>query len=267
MEGIFLIQFLVFAIIGYLIGNIILGLILSKIKKQDLRGSGSGNVGATNALRVFGKAIGFTVFAWDMFKTWLAIFICSIIYKYWTNSITSNEILYQQNGFLFFFSGLFVVIGHCFPINYIFALFKTKFNFQEAKKYSGGKGAAAAAGFFMSISPWIFLIAFSLFMIIFFIWRYVSLAAMVSITLSMLLILVPQLDYFYMANIMKIKILNIPNIGANNIFTFMNYTEHWKYIISIFSIGILINIIVVWKHKINIVKLINREESKIFSKK
>lgn len=266
MGGIFFLQFLVFAIIGYLIGNIILGLILSKLKKQDLRAVGSGNIGATNVLRVFGKAIGFIVFSWDMFKTWLAIFICSIIYKYWAGSIVSNEI-YQQNGFLIFFSALFVVIGHCFPITYVFMLFKTRFNFQEAKKYSGGKGAAAAAGFFMSISPWIFLIAFSLFMIIFFIWRYVSLAAIASITLSMLLILVPQLDYLYMTNIMGIKILDIPSIDANNIFNFMNYTNHWKYIISIFSTGIMINIIVVWKHKINIVKLVNREESKIFSKK
>lgn len=267
MEGILFAQFIIFAIIGYLIGNIILGLILSKIKKQDLRGSGSGNIGATNALRVFGKAIGFTVFVWDMFKTWLAIFICSIIYKYWTNSITSNNIIYQQNGFLIFFSGLFVVIGHCFPIAYIFSLFKTKFNFQESKKYSGGKGAAAAAGFFMSISPWIFLIAFTLFMIIFSIWRYVSLAAMISITLSMFLILLPQLDYFYMTNVMNSQILNIPNIGANNIFSFINYVDHWKYIVSIFSVGILINIIVICKHKVNIVKLICGEESKIFSKK
>ncbi|MEG0879504.1 MAG: glycerol-3-phosphate 1-O-acyltransferase PlsY [Malacoplasma sp.] len=266
MDGIFVLQFFIFSIIGYLIGNILFGLILSKIKKTDLRSAGSGNVGATNALRVFGKALGFAVFTWDLFKTWLAIFICSIIYTYWTKPMTSN-IIYQQNGFLIFFSGLFTVIGHCFPIQFIFVLFKTKFNFTEAKKYSGGKGAAASAGFFMSVSPWIFLIAFSIFMIIFLTWRYVSLAAMISICVSTFLLLIPQLDYFYMTDITNSHILDIPVIGNNNFVNFITYSNHWRYIVNIFSISLLISIIVVWKHKVNIVRLINKQESKIFAKK
>ena len=58
---------------AYLIGSIPSGYLVGRIKGVDLRKVGSGNIGATNALRVLGKKWGYLVFAADIFKGWLAV--------------------------------------------------------------------------------------------------------------------------------------------------------------------------------------------------
>lgn len=267
VSGIFFAEFLIFTLIGYAFGNVLFGLILSKIKKQDLRTTGSGNVGATNALRAFGATAAFLVYVVDMFKGWLAVFISIIIYKYWTPQFITNNLDYSKYGFIVYFAGLGTILGHCFPILYVIKLFITKFNFQECKKYSGGKGAAATSGFFLAISPWVFLIAFSIFMIVFFICRYVSVSSIIGIIGGTLLFLIPQLDFLYMLDLIDANILNVPPIGNFNELYFVTYLNNWEYIITIFSISALISIIVVWKHKPNLIKLRNGEEKKLFSSK
>lgn len=149
---------LLIIIIGYLLGNILFGLLASKIKHVDLRAVGSGNVGATNTSRALGKKIGILVLLCDMLKGWLAVTIASVLYQTLGYSIICgidkpNNDYYIKYGTLIYLAGFFAIIGHCFPIFYIVALFKFKFNFEEAKKYSGGKGAAATAGVFAAISP------------------------------------------------------------------------------------------------------------------
>lgn len=259
---------ILFCLIGYFFGNILFGLIISKIKRIDLRNIGSGNVGATNSLRAFGKIIGISVMLFDMIKCWISVFISVIIYHFIVPKFLTqtNYYLYSQNGFIIYLSGLFSIIGHCFPIFYIYALIKYKGDFNIAKKYSGGKGAACAAALLASISPWIFVISFFVFFIIVLITRYVSLSSIIAISITSFLTLIPYLDYLYILNIPNLNILEtIPNVtNAYNIVKTINYQNNWWYILSLFLILLFSSLIVIYRHKQNIIKLINKAESKIF---
>ena len=62
-----------------------------------------------------------------------------------------------DNGYIVYAGGLFAVVGHCVPIKYVITLFRNKFHFDFCKELKGGKGAATTAGFFMALSPWIFI--------------------------------------------------------------------------------------------------------------
>lgn len=269
MIGFYLfLEFLLFFVIGYSFGSIVFGLILSKIKHKDLRSHGSGNVGATNTLRIFGVGAASVAFLWDMFKTWLSIMICTIIYQYINEKLFINDFQeYQKYGFLIYFAGLGTIVGHCLPVVYLFFLFKYKFNFEKARKYIGGKGAASTAGFFLALSPWIFLIGFALFWIFFFSSRYVSLSSIFSIFVTTFFLLIPQLDYFYILNINNANIINVQNINDSINNLSVSYIDYWWYIINNFLLSFLISIIVIYKHKKNIINLINHKEKKLFSKK
>lgn len=259
---------LLFCLIGYFFGNILFGLIVSKIKKIDIRNVGSGNVGATNALRAFGKIIGIFVMLFDMMKCWLAIFISVVLYYFIVPTFLTNDNsnLYSQNGFIVYLSGFFTVVGHCFPVYYIYALIKYKGDFNIAKKYSGGKGAACTAALLFSISPWIFITSFCIFFIVVLSTRYVSLSSIIAVSLSSFLPFIPYLDYLYILNIPGLSIINtIPKVSqAYDIINIINYHSNWWYILSAFLILLATSIIVVYRHKPNIIKLINKNESKIF---
>lgn len=256
---------LLFALIGYLLGTILFGLVVSKLKNVDLRKQGSGNVGATNTLRAMGKAFGLLVMILDFFKSWFACFVCVLIYKEVMPLI--NKDLYNKLGMIVYISGLFAVIGHCFPIIYLCVLFKTKFDFEQANKYSGGKGASSAGGLIAAISPWIFIICFISFFIIVFISKYVSVSSMLGITMAPLMTLIPWLDYFYMMDIVNAGILNIPLVSqALEVVNEVSYIKNFEYLISIFFILVLSDVLVVYRHKANIKRLINKTESKIIGK-
>ena len=75
-------------LVTYLVGSINFGLILGYIQGLDLRSQGSGNAGATNALRILGTRSGIFVFIGDALKGYLALYVC-------------NLILFQQESLLF----------------------------------------------------------------------------------------------------------------------------------------------------------------------
>ena len=141
-------------LITYLVGSINFGLILGYIKGLDLRSQGSGNAGATNALRILGTRSGIFVFIGDALKGYLALYVC-------------NLILFQQESLLFsssdylFLALIFSLIGHCYPI---------WFNFR------GGKGAATALGAFLFIDPYFTVFPIIGFLLIFLISRFVGLS-------------------------------------------------------------------------------------------
>ena len=141
-------------LITYLIGSINFGLILASIQGLDLRSQGSGNAGATNALRILGTRSGIFVFIGDALKGYLALYFC-------------NLILFQQESLLFsssdylFLALIFSLIGHCYPI---------WFNFR------GGKGAATALGAFLFIDPYFTVFPIIGFLVVFLISRFVGLS-------------------------------------------------------------------------------------------
>lgn len=137
---------------AYLLGSIPTGWLIGKIFfGRDIRQSGSGNTGATNALRSFGSKVGFTVLFIDMLKGLAAIILARQILKLEANWISA--------------CGLLVILGHVFPV---------------WLKFKGGKGVATAAGVFAALAPLPFLIAIICFITITVLTRYISVASILS---------------------------------------------------------------------------------------
>lgn len=140
-------------VVGYLFGIIQTGFIYGKLMKIDIRQHGSGNAGATNALRTLGWRAGATTFIGDAVKSILAVLLIKSIFADHDETIL-----------LAMYTGLGVVLGH----NYPFYL-----------KFKGGKGIAASAGLMIAVDPLLFLPVFVIFLIIFLITKYVSLGSLV----------------------------------------------------------------------------------------
>jgi len=109
------------AVIGYGLGQLSPAAFLSKVKNKDLRQNGTGNLGATNTMLVFGKWYGIGVMLFDVFKCYFAIKIAK-----W---------LFARFAFAGLVAGCFAVIGHIYPA-YL--------------RFSGGKGVATFAGIIMA---------------------------------------------------------------------------------------------------------------------
>lgn len=153
------------ALISYLIGSIPSSLWVGKIfKKVDLREHGSGNLGATNTFRILGWKAGLVVSIIDFFKGFIAAFYVSQI-AFEIGNIPTVISGWETEVFVEIFAGLFAVLGHMFSL---FAKFK------------GGKGVLTACGMLYAIEPISISLAFSLFFILLFTTRYVSLASIFS---------------------------------------------------------------------------------------
>ncbi len=157
-------------IIAYLLGSIPTSYLIGRIFfGQDIRQSGSGNTGATNALRTFGTKVGVFVLLIDMLKGIAAILIAGFIMKF---TFSGEEI-----NFVVSLSGLFVILGHVFSI---------------FLKFKGGKGVATAAGVFLALSPISFLFCLVLFAFIVYSTKFVSLGSILSAGAFLLIEVVSQ---------------------------------------------------------------------------
>ena len=124
-------------IISYLMGSIPFGFILTKIfLKKDIRDIGSGNIGATNALRTGNKLVGYTTLVLDISKA-----IIPVIYV----KINFPELI--------FIASLCAFLGHVFPV---------------WLKFKGGKGVATYVGILFSINFLLGTIFIIMFVLIFF---------------------------------------------------------------------------------------------------
>jgi glycerol-3-phosphate acyltransferase PlsY len=139
---------------AYLIGSIPSGYLVGRVKGVDLRKVGSGNIGATNALRVLGKKWGYFVFAADIFKGWLSVTLAYAL----ANRFVPDQVVVA--GIL---AAFLVVIGHNFPV---------------WLGFKGGKGIATSAGIMIALFPiWVFLFALVVWVALFYGTRYVSVAS------------------------------------------------------------------------------------------
>ncbi|WP_078415083.1 glycerol-3-phosphate 1-O-acyltransferase PlsY [Priestia abyssalis] len=135
---------------SYLVGSISFALIIGKMfYKTDIRGYGSGNLGATNTFRVLGKKAGAIVAIADLLKGTVACLLPQML------SSTVNPII----------CGLLAILGHVFPI---FAGFK------------GGKAVATSTGVFLFLTPLGTLVGFVVFLFTLIISKYVSLSSMLA---------------------------------------------------------------------------------------
>ncbi len=145
----------------YLIAAIPTGIVLAKVMGyEDVRGKGSGNIGATNVYRVAGKLPGILTLAGDILKGFLPLLAC----KTW---LAPTSI---QLGI----ACAMAIVGHCYPV-YL--------------KFRGGKGIATALGIFLVISPIAVLGAAIVFGITVATTRFVSLASVLAAMSAPLLVL------------------------------------------------------------------------------
>ena len=141
-------------IIGYVFGMFQTAFFYGKMHGIDIREHGSGNAGTTNTLRVLGTKAGLIVFAGDVLKCMIAVWITTLIFK----GSHPDEIyllkLYTAAG---------AILGH----NYPFYL-----------KFKGGKGIAATAGLILAFHPYFIPVGFVLFFGVFLTTHYVSLGSL-----------------------------------------------------------------------------------------
>lgn len=194
-------------ILGYLLGSIPFALVIGKLfYKTDIRQYGSGNLGGTNAGRVLGKKAGISVIVLDVLKVVLAAGLASLVSKpaaIWTS--------------------LACCIGHCYPI---FAHFK------------GGKAVTTMFGFLISTSIFIFqefsyfLVPLFMFLIILYLFKYVSLGSICASVCSSLYITAQLLS-----------------LDVNNLFIIL---ASW-----------LMTLLVIYRHSANIKRIQEGTENKV----
>ena len=167
---------LIVGIICYLIGSIPFGYILTKIfLKKDIRDIGSGNIGATNALRTGNKTIGYATLFFDIVKA-----VIPIIYI----KFNFTELLY--------IASLCIFLGHVFPI---------------WLKFKGGKGVATYVGILFALNIYFGLVFIVSWLITFALFKFSSLSSLVaSISIPIYLLILSKFDHVFFFTIMFVLI-------------------------------------------------------------
>ncbi|WP_270380481.1 glycerol-3-phosphate 1-O-acyltransferase PlsY [Faecalibacillus intestinalis] len=182
-------------LLGYLYGSIPFALVIGKVfYNTDVRESGSGNLGGTNAGRVLGKKAGISVIVLDALKAVIIFYLSSYL-----------SLKFHLNPDIKYLAGLACIFGHCYPI---FAEFR------------GGKAVSTSLGYFLCIEPLYAVVAIVVFLLVLKISKYVSLSSIstalivlcitpflaVSITAKLcMLVAVILLVYRHKDNIKRIK--------------------------------------------------------------
>lgn len=180
-------------ILGYLIGSINSALLIGGIKGIDIRTKGSGNAGATNAVRVLGKKTGILVFFGDFIKGIIACFIGWLLHK--------NQI----------YAGVFAVIGHVFPLYYGF---------------KGGKGVSTILGTLLFLDWRIFLIAGAWMLLFIGITKIVSVSTLSGLVLATVLFGVfHKTEYELIIGVLVLTVLSFVK-HRENIKRLLNGTEN-----------------------------------------
>ena len=180
-------------IIGsYFLGSIPFGFLLTKIfLKKDIRLIGSGNIGATNALRTGNRAVGYTTLILDILKAIIPLIFIKIYYV---------EYLY--------ISSLCVFLGHVFPI---------------WLKFKGGKGVATYVGILCCINLYLGIFFGIIWLLSFFIFKYSSLSSLIgslSIPIINFFIFNDEIVFFFI-----IMFVLIFYTHRENIKRLLNHTE------------------------------------------
>ena len=169
-------DYLIVGMVSYLMGSIPFGLILTKIfLNKDIREIGSGNIGATNALRTGNKLIGYSTLVLDIAKAIIPVIFVKINYP---------DLIY--------IASLCAFLGHVFPI---------------WLKFKGGKGVATYVGILFSINLLLGIIFVASWGIIFLMFRYSSLSSIVgSISIPIYILITDQISNAIFFGIMFVLI-------------------------------------------------------------
>jgi glycerol-3-phosphate acyltransferase PlsY len=200
-------------LLGYLLGSIPAGYFAGRIAGVDVRSAGSGNIGATNVLRVLGKKWGYAVFFFDAFKGFAAVRIALFLAEHLA-SARPHTVYF---GIL---AGVMCVVGHTFPV---------------WLRFKGGKGVATSAGVVFGLMPLAAVTIFVIWVIVFEITRYVSLASVVA---------------------------------ASSLPVAVALFLHWQIIegTGLLYFSIVLTILVLWRHRTNFSRLLKGTEQRFTRK-
>src|SRR5215467_140281 len=198
---------------SYLLGSIPFGYLAGRLAGIDIRQAGSGNVGATNVVRVLGKAYGYPVFALDVLKGFGAVKISILMAPGRPPEWSSPEIF----GIL---AAMCSVLGHLYP---------------PWLKFNGGKGVATSGGALFALAPLATLIGVAVWIIVFWLTGYVSLASVIAAIILPLVIL------------------------------FVSWHDQREIKPLVYS-SVCVAAIVVWRHRSNLVRLVRGTEPRFTRK-
>ncbi|MFC1892067.1 glycerol-3-phosphate 1-O-acyltransferase PlsY [Thermodesulfobacteriota bacterium] len=160
---------ILFSISAFILGSVPFGVIISRFTTGiDITKQGSGNIGATNVARSLGIKWGIVTLVLDFFKGFIPIYLCQKFFNWPEMSIL--------------IIGLTSLLGHQFSI---------------FLKFRGGKGVSTVFGVFMAISPFTAIIAFLIFSGIVYRSDYVSLASIIAVSTTPILLLIEMKPIVY----------------------------------------------------------------------
>lgn len=153
-----MVLFILALVASYLLGSIPFGYLAGRLTGIDVRKVGSGNIGATNVVRVLGKRYGYPVFVLDFIKGLAAVTLSSTAARIAQAPWPSPETLGV-------FAAISAVVGHSFPV---------------WLRFRGGKGVAVSAGALFGLMPLATLVGVAIWILVFFTTRYVSAASIAA---------------------------------------------------------------------------------------
>ena len=224
----FYIKWVIIAIESYLLGSLSFSIIVSKgLYKKDIRTFGSGNAGMTNVLRTFGKKAAALTITGDVLKGTFAVIIARLLFMNepvllihrYAFTMFGREIFFSNH--LMMEIGLYIAVlgaflGHMFPLYFGF---------------KGGKGVSVVAGSMIAVTPITLLIALSIFFVIVFSTKIVSLGSIIA---------PPTYIIWTLCQVYITQTVSVPNLIA----------------------AVLFPSAIIWSHRTNIKRLINGTEYK-----
>ena len=163
--------FIIVAAVGYFLGAIPFGFLLVRVfRGEDIRLSGSGNIGATNVARSGAKGLGLATLVLDALKGFLAVCFALALGASAYNSCGGVACVPAIR--LMATAALAAVLGHIFPV---------------WLKFRGGKGVATGLGCFALLAPKAILVMLGVFVGLVLAFRYISLGSIIAVALFPLL--------------------------------------------------------------------------------
>lgn len=188
-------EYIIWIIVSYFVGNISTSYMIGKIISNiDIREHGSGNAGATNALRVLGVKAGIITLIGDMLKGMIVVLLAK----------------YFGDISLALMCGLAVVIGHDFPVLFHF---------------KGGKGIATSIGVFAILDPMVTIFSVIIGLILIIKTKYVSLGSIAGIALAPIIMLILQRPQEMIIYLSSVSLVTVYQHRAN-IKRLLNRTEN-----------------------------------------
>jgi len=225
-------------LLAFLLGSIPCGLLIAKAQGIDIRQHGSGNIGATNVLRVIGKKSGTACFLLDVVKGFIPVVVALNLIRItghhlqvplglpeaWTSNLAAGDALKAQ--LVHVITGLLAILGH---------------NYSPWVGFKGGKGMATSTGVLLGLYPFFGIVLLALIWLgLFLVTRYVSVASIGAAAVLPLLTLG----------------------GAWHHGRIQNGT--WNQ--PLFAFTVAIALLAIWKHRSNIQRLRNGTEHRFVLK-